>query len=56
LTTLPFQLHEVVIHCVPTPSRHPTLFLNARLIDGGGGEPVENAAVRVEGTGSRTSA
>jgi imidazolonepropionase-like amidohydrolase len=28
----------------------PTLFLNARLIDGGGGEPVKNAAVRVEGS------
>jgi imidazolonepropionase-like amidohydrolase len=28
----------------------PTLFLNARLIDGNGGEPVENAAVMVEGT------
>jgi imidazolonepropionase-like amidohydrolase len=27
----------------------PTLFLNARLIDGNGGEPVENAAVKVEG-------
>ena len=27
----------------------PTLFLNARLIDGEGGEPVENAAVKVEG-------
>ena len=27
----------------------PTLFLNARLIDGNGGAPVENAAVRVEG-------
>jgi imidazolonepropionase-like amidohydrolase len=28
----------------------PTLFLNATLIDGQGGEPVERAAVRVEGT------
>ena len=28
----------------------PTLFLNARLIDGSGAPPVENAAVRVEGT------
>ena len=27
----------------------PTLFVNARLIDGEGGEPVENAAVKVEG-------
>ena len=27
----------------------PTLFLNARLIDGHGGKPAENAAVRVEG-------
>jgi imidazolonepropionase-like amidohydrolase len=27
----------------------PTLFLNARLIDGNGGAPVEGAAVRVEG-------
>ncbi len=27
----------------------PTLFLNAKLIDGNGGPPVENAAVRVEG-------
>ena len=31
---------------IPDP---PTLFLNCRLIDGHGGEPVENAAVRVEG-------
>jgi imidazolonepropionase-like amidohydrolase len=31
---------------IPDP---PTLFLNCRLIDGEGGEPVENAAVRVEG-------
>jgi imidazolonepropionase-like amidohydrolase len=28
----------------------PTLFLNAKLIDGNGGEPVENAAVLVEDT------
>jgi len=28
----------------------PTLFLNARLIDGNGGPPVENAAVLAEGT------
>ncbi len=28
----------------------PTLFLNARLIDGDGGKPVKNAAVLVEGT------
>jgi imidazolonepropionase-like amidohydrolase len=27
----------------------PTLFLNAKLIDGNGGPPVENAAVRVDG-------
>ena len=27
----------------------PTLFVNARLIDGEGGEPVEDAAVKVEG-------
>ena len=27
----------------------PTLFLNAKLIDGNGGEPVEDGAVRVEG-------
>ena len=27
----------------------PTLFLNARLIDGHGGEPVEGAAVQVDG-------
>ena len=27
----------------------PTLLLNCRLIDGHGGEPVENAAVKVEG-------
>ena len=27
----------------------PTLFLNATLIDGNGGAPVENAAVRVDG-------
>ena len=27
----------------------PTLFLNAKLIDGNGGPPAENAAVRVEG-------
>ena len=31
---------------IPDP---PTLFLNCRLIDGHGGEPVENAAVKVEG-------
>jgi imidazolonepropionase-like amidohydrolase len=30
---------------IPDP---PTLFLNCRLLDGNGGEPVENAAVRVE--------
>jgi imidazolonepropionase-like amidohydrolase len=28
----------------------PTLFINARLVDGNGGSPVENAAVRVEGS------
>ena len=27
----------------------PTLFINAKLIDGNGGEPVEDGAVRVEG-------
>ena len=27
----------------------PTLFLNCRLIDGNGGEPIENGAVKVEG-------
>ena len=27
----------------------PVVFLNCRLIDGHGGEPVENAAVKVEG-------
>jgi len=31
---------------IPDP---PTLFLNCRLIDGYGGEPVENAAVKAEG-------
>jgi imidazolonepropionase-like amidohydrolase len=31
---------------IPDP---PTLFLNCRLIDGHGGEPIENAAVKVEG-------
>ena len=31
---------------IPDP---PTLFLNCRLIDGNGGEPIENAAVKVEG-------
>ena len=31
---------------IPDP---PTLFLDCRLIDGHGGEPVEHAAVRVDG-------